>query len=171
MQAAETGSQQAKNPILPEANEIIWGSLAFVVLLIAMWKFAFPAVTKMMNDRTERIRRNLDDAERVKGEAQSILDEYQRQLADAKSEANRIIEEARQTAESLRRDLMARAESEVAELRVRASEEVAAAQDRALSDLQSRIATLAIEAAEKVVEKNLDRATNMALVENYIQSV
>ena len=136
-----------------------------------MWKFAFPAVTKMMNDRTERIRRNLDDAERVKGEAQSILDEYQRQLADAKSEANRIIEEARQTAESLRRDLMARAESEVAELRVRASEEVAAAQDRALSDLQSRIATLAIEAAEKVVEKNLDRATNMALVENYIQSV
>ena len=109
LQAAETGSQQAKNPILPEANEIIWGSLAFIVLLIGMWKFAFPAVTTMMNDRTERIRRNLDDAERVKGEAQSILEEYQRQLADAKSEANRIIEEARQTAESLRRDLMARA--------------------------------------------------------------
>jgi F-type H+-transporting ATPase subunit b len=164
-------AQKAPNPILPDSNEMIWGTLAFLVLLVAMWKFALPAVTKMMNDRTERIRRNLDDAERVKGEAQSILDEYQRQLADAKSEANRIIEEARQTAESLRRDLMARAESEVAELRVRASEEVAAAQDRALSDLQSRIATLAIEAAEKVVEKNLDRATNMALVENYIQSV
>ena len=168
--AAEEG-QKAPNPILPDTNEIIWGTLAFIILLVAMYKLAFPAVTKMMNDRTERIRRNLDDAERVKGEAQSILEEYQRQLADAKSEANRIIEEARQTAESLRRDLMARAEAEVAELRVRASEEVAAAQDRALSELQARIATLAIGAAEKVVEKSLDRATNLALVENYIRSV
>ena len=45
-------AQQAKNPILPATNEIIWGSLAFVVLLIGMWKFAFPAVTKMMNAST-----------------------------------------------------------------------------------------------------------------------
>jgi len=164
-------AQQAPNPILPDTSEIIWGTLAFIVLLVAMYKFAFPAVTKMMNDRTERIRNNLDDAERVRGEAQSILEEYQRQLADAKSEANRIIEEARQTAESLRRDLMTRAEAEVAELRVRASEEVAAAQERALNDLRARVAELAISAAEKVVEKSLDRQTNIALVENFNQSV
>jgi len=171
MLLAAESSQKAPNPILPDVSEIIWGTLAFIVLLVAMYKFAFPAVTKMMNDRTERIRNNLDDAERVRGEAQSILDEYQRQLADAKSEANRIIEEARQTAESLRRDLMTRAEAEVAELRVRASEEVAAAQERALNDLRARVAELAISAAEKVVEKSLDRQTNIALVENFIQSV
>src|SRR3954452_15081999 len=125
-------AQQAKNPILPATNEIIWGTLAFLVLLVGMWKFAFPAVTKAMNDRTERIRTNLDSAERVKSEAQTILDEYQRQLADAKSEANRIIEEARQTAEPLRRDLMQRPETEVAQLRQRSSDDIAAAQDRAL---------------------------------------
>ena len=56
LQAAEEGSQQAKNPILPATNEIIWGSIAFIILLVGMWRFAFPAVTKMMNDRTERIR-------------------------------------------------------------------------------------------------------------------
>jgi F-type H+-transporting ATPase subunit b len=167
--AAET--QQAKNPILPETNEIIWGSLAFLILLIGMWKFAFPAVTKMMNDRTERIRSNLDSAEKVKTEAQQILDEYQRQLADAKSEANRIIEEARQTAEALRRDLMQRAEAEVAELRQRSSEDIAAAQERALNDMRARIATLVIGAAEKVVERNLDRDTNNALIESFINSV
>lgn len=169
--AAETGSQQAKNPILPETNEIIWGSLSFVVLLIVMYKFAFPAVTKMMEARTERIRDNLDNAERVKTEADTILADYQRQLADAKNESNRIIEEARQTAESLRRDLMARAEAEVAELRQRTMEDVAAAQDRALSDLRARVAELAIAAAEKVVEKSLDRDTNIALVESFIASV
>ena len=127
LQAAESGSQQAKNPILPEANEIIWGSVAFIILLVGMWRFAFPAVTKMMNDRTERIRANLDNAEKVKTEAQSILDEYQRQLADARGEANRIIEEARQTADSLRRDLMTRAEAEVAELRQRSQDDIRAA--------------------------------------------
>jgi F-type H+-transporting ATPase subunit b len=162
---------QAKNPILPQPNEIIWGLLAFLVLLGVMWKFAFPAVTKMMNDRTERIRSNLDSAEKVKAEAQEILEDYQRQLADAKNEANRIIEEARQTAEGLRRDLMQRAEAEVAELRQRSAEDIAAAQERALADLRSRIATLVIAAAEKVVERNLDRDTNAALIENFINSV
>jgi len=171
LQAAEEGSQQAKNPILPATNEIIWGSIAFIILLVGMWRFAFPAVTKMMNDRTERIRANLDNAEKVKTEAQSILDEYQRQLADAKSEANRIIEEARQTAEALRRDLMSRAEAEVAELRQRSAEDIAAAQDRALADLRSRISDLVIGAAEKVVERSLDRETNIALIDSYINSV
>jgi F-type H+-transporting ATPase subunit b len=169
--AVLAAEQQAKNPILPATNEIIWGSLAFLVLLIGMWKFGFPAVNKMMNERTERIRSNLDNAEKVKSEAQQILDEYQRQLADAKSEANRIIEEARQTAEALRRDLMQRAEAEVAELRQRSSEDIAAAQERALTDLRGRISDLVIGAAEKVVERNLDRDTNAALIENYINSV
>jgi F-type H+-transporting ATPase subunit b len=167
--AAET--QQAKNPILPEVNEIIWGTLAFVVLFLVMWKFAFPAATKAMKDRTERIRSNLDNAERVKTEAESILADYQRQLADAKNEANRIIEEARQTADALRRDLMARAEVEVAELRQRSADDIAAAQERALTDLRARVAELAIGAAEKVVERSLDRETNVALVESYIASV
>ena len=168
--AAES-SQKAPNPILPEVNEIIWGSLAFVILLIAMWKFAFPAVNKMLNDRTERIRANLDDAERVKAEAQSILEDYQRQLADARNESNRIIEEARQTAEALRRDLMDRAEAEVAELRQRSADEINAAKDRALADLRVQVAGIAIGAAEKIVERSLDRDTNMQLVENYINSL
>jgi len=168
---AAEASQKAPNPILPEVNEIIWGSLAFVILLVAMWKFAFPAVNKMLNDRTERIRANLDDAERVKSEAQGILDEYQRQLADARNESNRIIEEARQTAEALRRDLMDRAEAEVAELRQRSAEEINAAKDRALADLRVQVAGIAIGAAEKIVEKSLDRDTNLQLVENYINSL
>jgi F-type H+-transporting ATPase subunit b len=159
-----------QNPILPETSEIIWATLAFIILLIAMFKL-LPAIRKGMEARSERIRTNLDDAERVKAEAQTILDEYQRQLADAKNEANRIIEEARQTAESLRRDLVARAEADVAELRQRSAEDIQAAQDRALTDLRARVAELAIGAAEKVVEKSLDRDTNIALVENYINSV
>lgn len=161
----------APSPILPEPSEIFWGSLSFVVLLIAMAKFAYPALKKSMDARADKIRSNLDDADRVKAEAETVLADYQRQLADARNESNRIIEEARQTADQLRRDLMERAETEVAELRQRARDDITSAQERAMADLRNTVGTLAIELAEKVVEANLDRDTNMRLIERYIQSV
>ena len=163
--------QEAPSPIIPESKEIVWGSISFVILFILMWKLAYPGIKKGMEARTNRIRQNLDDAERVKSEAESVLEEYQRQLDDARNESNRIIEEARQTADQLRRDLMQRAEAEVAELRQRTREEIAAAQERATADLQSRVGTMAIELAEKVVEANLDREANLRLIEGFISSV
>jgi F-type H+-transporting ATPase subunit b len=162
---------QSKNPILPSTPELVWGSASFVVVFFVMAKFAFPAVKKTMEARTERIRSDLDSADKAKADAQSVLDDYQRQLADAKNEANRIIEEARQTADQLRRDLMAKAETEATELRQRAAADIETAKDRALADLRSQVTTLAIDLAEKVVEHNLDRQTNTDLVESYIRQV
>lgn len=163
--------QEAPSPILPETDEMIWGGLAFLILFGLMWKLAYPGIKKSMEDRSQRIRESLDEAERVKSEAQTVLSDYQRQLADAKSDANRIIDEARQTAEQLRRDLMERAEAEVAELRSRAQDDVRNAQERATADLKGQVSALAIELAEKVVERNLDRDTNLALIDSYINQV
>jgi F-type H+-transporting ATPase subunit b len=163
--------QKAPNPILPATNELVIGGLAFLILLAAMYKFAYPALLKGMAARTQRIRDNLDEAERTKAEAQRILEEYQLQLADAKNESARIIDEARSTAEQMRRDLMVRAEAEVNELRDRTRQEIEAAQHRAVADLRSQVSELAIGAAEVVVQKNLDRDTNRALVERYIEQV
>jgi F-type H+-transporting ATPase subunit b len=161
-------AQQAPNPILPSGTEIIWGSVSFIVLLVLMYKFAFPAVQKAMQARAEKIRENLDEAEKVRTEAHGILEEYQRQLADARSESNRIIEEARQAADQLRQDMVRRADEEVAELRRRSIEDLRSAQERVLSQLQSQVRTLAIELAEKVVAENLDRDRNLALVDQFI---
>jgi F-type H+-transporting ATPase subunit b len=163
--------QEAPNPILPEPVELIWGTIAFVVLFAAMAKFALPAVKDAMDAREERIRTSIDEAESTRAEAATVLSGYQAQLADAKAEAARIIEEARQTADSLKRDLTARAEAEAAELRQRNADQVAAERDRVMAELQGQVATLAIELAEKVVESNLDREVNMRLIESYINSV
>lgn len=162
---------KAENPILPAKSELVWGIISFAVLMVLMGKFAVPAVQKSMQARTDRIRENLDDAERQKTEATTILEEYQRQLADARNESNRIIEEARQTADQLRRDLMTRAEVEVNELKQRTNDDINAMKERTMADLRAEVSGLAIELAEKVVEKNLDRDTNMALIESYIAQV
>ena len=132
--AVKTGQQadtcvKAPNPILPAANELVWGTLSFVILFYLLVRFAFPPVKKMMEERTNRIRRDLDEGERVRSEA------------------------------------------EVAELRRRSEEDIRAAQQQALADLQASVKGLVIELAEKVVERNLDRETNMALIEGYISQV
>jgi F-type H+-transporting ATPase subunit b len=163
--------QKAPSPILPATNELFWGSLSFVILFFLLAKVAYPGIKKGMEGRAEKIRTSIDEAERARSEAQRILDEYQRQLADAKSESARIIEEARQAADKLRQDLKKQAETEVAELRGRAQEDIQAQVQRAMADLQARVAELAIELAEKVVERSLDRETNMQLIENYINQV
>jgi F-type H+-transporting ATPase subunit b len=163
--------QKAPNPILPATNELIWGALSFVILFFLLSRFAYPSLKKGMENRAEKIRTSIDEADRAKSEAQRILDEYQRQLADARSESARIIEEARQAADRLRQDLKRQAETEVADLRARAKEDIQAQVQRAMADLQARVGELAIELAEKVVERSLDRETNMALIENYINQV
>lgn len=164
-------SEEPNNPILPATNELIWGTLAFFVLVVLMTKLAYPAVLKAMNDRTEHIRTAIDDADRTRSEAQAVLVDYQQQVADAKGEAARIIEEARQTADSLKRDLTARAEAEAADLRQRNAEQINAERQRVLAELQGQVATLAIELAEKVVGGSLDQERSLQLIEDYINTV
>ncbi len=161
----------AKNPILPEMKEVIWFTGAFFILFFLMKRFGLPPVQKAMQERSDKIRNNLEEAEQVRNEAQDILQQYKRQLSEAREESNRIIEEARQTAENLRRDLTQRAEAEAEEMRQRSREEIRAAQERATSELQSRVGSMAIELAERVVQESLDRDANLRLIERYIEEV
>ena len=162
-------AEKEPNPILPAGNELVWGTLTFLVLFAIVAKVVYPQVKKGMDARSERIRKTLDEAESAKDEAQSILEQYRSQLGDAKNESARIIEEARQAADKLRQDLKRQAEEEVADLKERAEQDINAQVERAKSDLQARVAELSIELAEKVVEKELDRETNMALIESFIR--
>jgi F-type H+-transporting ATPase subunit b len=163
--------QEAPNPILPETKEIIWGGLAFLIILGALWKFGLPAVNKAMDARTERIRNSLDEAERAKTDAEALRADYQRQVTEARSEAARIVEEARQQADAVRRDLTQRAEAEAQDMRRRNAEQLEAERARVLGELRGQVAVLAVDAAERVVRANLDQETNRRLVEEYITNL
>jgi F-type H+-transporting ATPase subunit b len=164
-------SVKAKNPILPEGKEILWAAIAFVIVFgLLAWK-AWPFIKSTLEARQERIRDDLAKAESARVEAESSLEDYKRQLADARNDASRIIEEARLQAEGVRQERVAAVETEIAELRGRAAEDIRLATQRAMGDLQARVAELSIELAEKVVERNLDRDTQVALIESYINQV
>jgi F-type H+-transporting ATPase subunit b len=163
--------QEAPNPLLPETNEIIWGAVGFLVVFFFLAKFGLPQMRQAMNNRTEKIRGDIQAAEAQRAEADQVLADYRAQLNDAKAEAGRIIEEARQAADQVKRDQEARLQSELAELRTRAVADIDAAKAQAMNDLRSEVATLAIGAAETVVQRNLDPATQTQLVEDYINQV
>ena len=163
--------KEAPDYIMPELKEVIWGGGAFLVLLaLMMWK-GFPAVKRIMNERSEKIASDLDQADQAKSDAQAVKTQYEAELADAKSEASRIIDEARQQAESLRSHLQERAESDIADMRSQAAADLEAARERAMSDLQAEVADIVVGAAERVVEANLDAEAQTRLIENYIDQV
>ena len=163
--------QEAPNPILPATSELVWGSISFAALLFLLYKFGYPQVRQMMDNRTERIRSDLQSAETAKADAQGLLDEYKAQLSDARAESGRIIEEARQAADRIKRDQEARLQTELAELRARAVADIDSAKAQAVSDLRGEVAQLAIGAAETVVQRSLDEATQTQLIEDYINQV
>ena len=162
---------EAPSPILPELNEIIWGGGAFLILFVLMVKKGFPAVQGAMDARADRIRADLDEADQAKLDAQSVKAGYEARLADAKSEASRLIDEARGDAERVRADLVARAEADAAGIRERAAAESDAAKAQAIADLRTEVAAIALGAAERVVQSSLDAEVQAHLIDAYIDEV
>lgn len=173
-EAVEHAGEAAKGGsslILPEVSELIWGAVTFLVLLGLLWWKAFPAISKALAARSDKIQGDLEGAEKARSEADEMLDEYRAKLADARDEANKILEEARKTAESLRRDLLAKAEEEAGLIVDRAKDEVEAEKRQAIGDLYREAGKVSIELAEKVVGRSLDRESQMALVDQYISDL
>ena len=163
--------QAAPNPILPENNEIIWGAFGFLVVFgFLLWK-GYPAIKTAMNDRTEKIRGDLAAAEANREEASQVLAGYNAQLADARQESARILEEARQDADAVRAERIAAIDTEIAEMRQRAAADAETSKAQAMADLRGEVTALALGAAERVIEANLDDATNRALIDSYIDQV
>ncbi len=161
--------ESATRFILPDPDELLWGSIAFLILLVALMVLGFPKMRKTMAARTDKIRGQLEAAEKTKADAEGVLQQYRQQVAGAQTEANRIIEEAKKTAEALRRDLIARAEADAGEILTRARAEVGAEKERAMAELRTNVADLTIRVAEKVIGRELsNEASQTAFVNQTI---
>ena len=163
--------KKAKSILLPALPELIWGSLAFLIVLGVLVKFAFPTLKKTMQDRQDKIRSDLEGAEAAKAEAERERDDYRQKIQDSRQESVEILEAARGDAERVRAGIIARAEAEANEIKARATDDIRLATERAQADLQASVKDLSIELAEKVVEHNLDADTQRALIDNYIAQV
>jgi F-type H+-transporting ATPase subunit b len=157
--------------ILPEKAELIWGAICFAAVAFVLMRFALPRIRETIEARERAIRGSHEEAESARDEAQKLLDDYKKQLAEARSEANRIIEEGRQSAEQVRKDLVAKAQTDADGIVARARDQIQQERQRTIQELQSQIGAMSIELAEKVVGRSLDGSTQRDLVDAYINQV
>jgi len=152
-------------------NEVIWGSLAFLVVAFFLVKFARKPVAEMMSKRSEAVASDLDAAAQARLAAEAERDRIKAALADSESEAARIIEEARVSADQLTADTAARAVADAERVRERGAADLAALRAQAESDLAGELARLSLGAAEEVVTSSLDDAAQQRLIDAYIGQV
>ena len=170
--AAEEGEGGSSvDLVLPETAELIAGIIAFGIVFFFVWKWALPAINKTLDERSAAIAGRLDEAEKAKAEAESLLADYRAQLADSKSKGSEIIEEARSQAENLKADIVAKAQAEAEQLVTKAREEAATEKSRMLAETRDEVANLSIDLAEKMVGESLDRKAQLGLVERYLSEL
>ncbi|MER3521585.1 MAG: ATP synthase F0 subunit B [Acidimicrobiia bacterium] len=157
--------------MLPHTEELIWGTISFLVLLGVLLKIAFPAAKKALQQREDKIRTDLEKAEEARQAADSLLDEYRSRIAKAREEANTILEEARKTAEGLRKEILAKAEAQANEIVQRARVEAENERRQAMADVYREAGKVAVELAEKIVGEVIDSDLQRRLVEQYIRDV
>lgn len=169
--AQEAAQEESRNPIFPATNELVWGTVAFLLLLFLMYRTVFPSINKAYKDRRANIEGKLEQAEREREEAEQLLEHYRRRLRDAEDETQRILEEARSNAERVRRDLLAKAETDAGRELDRARQAIRAERDQAIRQLRNEVGTLAVELATRVVGDSLDRERQLRLVDEYIDEL
>lgn len=167
--AAEEGEDSGGLEILlPPLNELVAGIIAFAIVFFFIWRVGAPAMNRMLEQRQAAIAGQIEDAERAKTDAESLLADYRGQLAEARTEGNKIIDEARQAAEQMRADIIAKAEADGEQIRARAREDAAGERSRALAEARSQVSDISVDLAGKIVGESLDQKAHQALIDRYL---
>lgn len=154
--------------LTPQLNQVIYSTVAFFILLFLLGRFAFPPIVNMLEERAKKIRESLDTAERIRIEAEQLLQDYKKQLAEARAEAQQIIEQGRQFGESVKKEIVEKAKHQSDQMLSRATAEIVRERDLAISELQKQVADLTIGAASRVIGKSLSKDDHLKLIEQYL---
>lgn len=169
--AAAEGGEGAGGPFSLEPGLIIWTWVVFIALFLLLRRFAWPAILRSTEEREHRIRSQLEEAERLNGEAKAALEEHRRLLSGARAESHQLLQDAKSAAEKEREALLTRTREEQEQLLDRAKKEIAAERERALMDLRREAVDLSLAAASKLIGSRLDDAGDRKLVEQYLTSL
>jgi F-type H+-transporting ATPase subunit b len=159
----------ASNPLIQVTPGLmIWTIVCFLITLFVLKRYAFGPIQKMIDDRRERIRHALEEADKAREEARNLLEEHRKLIGQARGEAEEILSEARQVGQAMQ----ARAKEEVETDRQRRLEEtrrqIEAETRRALEQIRGEVAELSLIAAEKVTRRSLRDDDQRRLIEEAI---
>ncbi len=148
-----------------------WVAIALVVFVIAVFKPVSKMVTKGLDDRAEKIKDELDEAERLRDEAADLLAQYQRKQRDAAGEAEAILQHAKEEAERMDRDGRARIKASLERREKLAMDRIALAEQQAIERVRARAVDIAIAATEDILKASMDAKKSNALIDEAIGEI
>ena len=155
----------------PSYGLMAWTLIIFVVLAIILSRFAFGPITAAVRAREQALEDAIAGAKRDREEAAKLLEQHRAALDASRGEAQKLIADARVAAERVRAELVEQAHAEQTSMLERARQEIESEKARAVADLRREAVDLAIAGAGKVIDRNLDQASNRQLVESFLASV
>jgi F-type H+-transporting ATPase subunit b len=147
---------------------VIVSALNFIVFFVLIWTFAFKPVSKMLDDRRDRIEQGLKDAEQARRDRDNAESERVATLADARKEANEILARAQKVAQETREADIAATRAELERMRERATGDIEAEKQRAIAELRGEVADLALAAASRVVGESMTGDRQRKLVADFL---
>lgn len=154
--------------LAPEKYTFIFVAINLIVLYFFMKKFLFKPVTNFMENRKNSIEQGLQDAEAAKLEAAEIRKNYEEQIKNIKIDSDKMLNEAKARAAREYDDIVAAAKKEALAIVQKGHEDVERERAEMLRQIRQQIAVLALSAASKVVQANMDTDANKVMVEKFI---
>ena len=150
---------------------IFWTIVTFIVVLAILAKTAWKPLLHALTSREEGIRTALQQAEEANAEAKRLAEENKRQLAQAEAHAQQAMKEGREMGERLKAEIIEKANTSARGMIEQAKEEIRREKDAALIELRGEVADLAVTAAGKIIDANLDVNKHRWLVDNVIKDI
>lgn len=155
----------------PNFGLVIWLAIVFSILLFILKRYAWGPITSALEDRERTIDESIQRAEKALAEAKQLQADNQRARREAEQEAQRLLRTAREEAERLRGEEVQKTREQIQHLRDQAQAEIEREKDSALDALRAEVADLAIQAAEIILQENLDAPRQRRLVANFIDEL
>jgi len=147
---------------------MIWTLVCFAITFFVLRKYAFGPIQRVIDERRERIRRTLEEADNARDEARRLLEEHRALVAQARSDAESILAEARRVADAQRDRVREETEADRQRRLEETKRQIEAETQRALGQIRAEVAELTLIATAKVTGKVLDSDDQRRLIEEAI---
>lgn len=158
--------------LLPDSGLLIWMTLVFLVVFFVLWKWGFPSIIKMVNERKNYIDESLAKAEEANLRLANIQKQGEELLMEAREKQAQILREASETRETIVGQAQEKAREESARILSEAKAEIESQKQAAIRDIRSQVAELSVQIAEKILHKELSgSAEQTQLIDSLLDEV
>jgi F-type H+-transporting ATPase subunit b len=162
----------ATNPLIKVIPGLmIWTLVSFAFTLFVLKRYAFGPIQKLIDDRRERIRLAVEEADKARDEARSLLAEHKALIGQAKTEAEGILGEARKIADAQRERMREETEEDRKRRLEETERQIAQATTQALTQIREQVAILSLEAAQRVTRNALDDKDQQKLIDEALAEI